>query len=205
MHRGFGLRKLRSAFVPPYRLRWSRQGITERALKTQERDAFLLTLRRLAEQHELLPDRMMITGDFEVSDDIPASGGFGDVRSGTYRGGRVAVKTAKVADRRKLKEIRRVSIDGIFASAWSVLSTIPLQRFYREVTLWGTLSHPNVLELVGVQDDKKKEHLVTVSEWMVHGNIMDYIGTVKKNPANRLELVLDVFVFRTTPSTKIRR
>ena len=71
-------------------------------------------LRRLAEYHTLLPDRMVIKEEFEVSSDIVFSGGFGDVRSGTYKGDRVAVKTARVSEPEKLK-IRKVSIDGVFA------------------------------------------------------------------------------------------
>ena len=67
-----------------------------------------------------------------------------------------------------------------------MVSTNPLQRFYREVILWETLSHPNILKLVGVQEDIGKQQVVTVSEWMTHGNIMDYI---EHNSANRLELV----------------
>ena len=42
------------------------------------------------------------------------------------------------------------------------------------------------MKLIGVQEDLTKRQFVTVSEWMEHGNIMDYI---KKYPANRLELV----------------
>jgi len=55
-----------------------------------------------------------------------------------------------------------------------------------EVILWNFLSHPNVLKLVGVVNDMEQHQLATVSEWMMHGNIMEYI---KKNSTNRLELV----------------
>ena len=41
----------------------------------------------------------------------------------------------------------------------------------------------------------EKGQFATVSEWMEHGNIMDYI---KNNHANRLELVSRVFTFPTT-------
>ena len=69
---------------------------------------------------------------------------------------------------------------------WNAVSTIPLQRFYKEVILWETLTHPNILNLVGVQEDVRQRQFVTVSEWMEHGNITEYI---KKNYANRLDLV----------------
>jgi len=48
------------------------------------------------------------------------------------------------------------------------------------------LSHQNILKLVGVQEDTKKRQFATVSEWMVGGNIMEFI---KGHHANRLELV----------------
>lgn len=65
------------------------------------------------------------------------------------------------------------------------LTIIP-QQFCGEVVLWNTLSHPNVLKFAGVQGDMRKGQFITVSEWMKHGNIVDYI---KHNHVNRLELV----------------
>ena len=56
----------------------------------------------------------MIKGTFEVSDEISAAGGFGDVRSGIYNGELVAVKTARVAARDNIQKIRKVSISDIF-------------------------------------------------------------------------------------------
>ena len=64
--------------------------------------------------------------------------------------------------------------------------TILAQQFCKEVILWNTLSHPNILKLAGVWGDMEKGQFVTVSEWMEHGNIMQYIG---KTHVNRLELV----------------
>ena len=70
------------------------------------------------------------------------------------------------------------------------LCRIPLrpdsQQFCKEAILWNSLSHPNVLKLVGVLGDMEQYQFATVSEWMVHGNIMEYI---RKNDTNRLELV----------------
>ena len=180
------------------RLRRSCQGIMEGNLKSAEKNTFRVTLRRLAELYQLLPDYMVITSGLEVSDKIIASGGFGDVRSGMYMGSAVAVKTAKVAAK-DFQKIRKVWIDNI--SSWGSVSTIPLQRFYKEIILWRTLSHPNVLRLVGVQEDVDKREFTTVSEWMEHGTIMDYIG---KNHANRLELVRD-FTFPVAPPAKMQQ
>ena len=63
---------------------------------------------------------------------------------------------------------------------------VPLQQFCKEVILWSTLSHPHVLKLVGVYGDMEKREFTTVSEWMTHGHIIEYI---KKNAVNRLKLV----------------
>ena len=76
-------------------------------------------LRRLTEYHGRLPDRMMITEHMEVSDQVVASGGFGDVRTGKYMGGFVAVKTAKVTMRDDLNEIKKVIFNRIFAPTWT--------------------------------------------------------------------------------------
>jgi len=82
------------------------------------------------------------------------------------------------------------------------VSTILPQKFHREVVLWSTLSHPNVLGLVGVQEDIGKRQLIAVSELMVHGEIMKYIS---ENRANRLELVRDFAIAHLAASfAKIR-
>jgi len=53
----------------------------------------------------------MIRENIEVSEEILAFGGFGEVREGTYKGDRVAVKTTRVPLVGDLTKIRKVSID----------------------------------------------------------------------------------------------
>jgi serine/threonine protein kinase len=77
---------------------------------------------------------------------------------------------------------------------------ILLQQFCREVILWNTLSHPNILKLAGVQGDIGSGQFITISEWMKHGNVMEYI---KRNHVNRLELVR-YLAFPTLPMLEIR-
>jgi len=83
----------------------------------------------------------------------------------------------------------------------NAISTILSQQFYKGVIQWSMLSHPNVLGLVGAQEDITKRQLVTVSKRMMYGNIMKYIS---ENHANRLELVRD-FALLTASFTKIQR
>jgi len=182
--------------LPPRRLRWFRQGLAEHNLKTTEKQAFFVALRRLATIHGRFPDSMMITDEIKVSGKIVASGGFADVRIGTYKGHFVAVKTMRVAEHDSFLEIRKVSINDIF-----LVILTALQQFCKEVVLWNTLSHPNVLKLIGVQGDMDKGQFITVSEWMVHGNVMEYI---RKNSVNRLELV-GGFIILTAPFIKMRQ
>lgn len=99
-------RELRLPLV--HRLRWSRQGTRECNLNSAEKNAFLVTLRRLAERHELLPDRMRMTENIVVSDEIVAFGGFGDVRPQMYKGRHVAVKTARVPVLKDLQMMRNL-------------------------------------------------------------------------------------------------
>ena len=61
-----------------------------------------------------------------------------------------------------------------------------VQRFCREVILWNSLSHPNILKLTGVLGSIDTFNFSTVSEWMTHDTIMKYTKTAD---ANRLQLV----------------
>ena len=171
--------------LPSRRLRWFRQGITKHNLETAEKQAFLFVLGELAATHGRLPESMMIADEIEVPDEILASGGFADVRTGTYMGHLVAVKTTRVPKQDDLLKIRKVSVRGVLDSL-EYCSDHPSQRFCKEVVLWNTLSHPNILKLTGVQGDMDKGQFVAISEWMASGNIMEYI---QNNHVNRLELV----------------
>ena len=165
-----------------------RQGIVEHTLGSAEKCDFFVLLRRLAQRHGRLPDRMMITEKIEVSEELPSFFG-GSVGLGTYKGHPVVVKTAIFGLSRDLEKIRKVSINDIFVSVRGTIPTTPPQRFCKEVVLWSALSHPNILKLVGVQVDMEERQLATVSEWMGHRTIMEFI---RKNRVNRLELVCDL-------------
>ena len=97
-----------------------RQGITGYNLKPTEKQAFFVTLRRLAERHGQLPDRIMITEEIEISDGTLIFGGYGYVRPGMYKGRLVAVKTMKAEVRDEFLMIKKVSINvGHQGGTWS--------------------------------------------------------------------------------------
>jgi len=52
--------------------------------------------------------------------------------------------------------------------------------------MWKNLSHPNVLNLIGVPDTIEDGRFSMVSEWMDNGNIVEY---VRGNAGNHLKLV----------------
>ena len=52
--------------------------------------------------------------------------------------------------------------------------------------MWKNLSHPNVLDLIGVPDTLEDGRFSMVSVWMANGNIMEY---VRDNAGNHLKLV----------------
>ncbi|KAF9644384.1 kinase-like protein [Thelephora ganbajun] len=143
-------------------------GLAEHKLHASEKQTFFGTLRRLAGKHARLPDSMVITDniDFSSPTQPQTSGGFADIKPGRYKGHTVAVKTLRVAMTDNFEKIRK--------------------QFCKEVVLWNSLSHPNVLKLVGVLGGIEQYPFATVSEWMVHGNIMQYI---RRNATNRLELL----------------
>ena len=88
------------------------QGIAGNTLKAvTEQQAFFVTLRRLAGLRGRLPESMVITEQIEINPKILASGGFADVRSGTYMGHLVAVKTLRVAAQDDLQKTRKASIN----------------------------------------------------------------------------------------------
>ena len=59
------------------------------------------------------------------------------------------------------------------------------QRYYKEVTVWKQLDHPNVMQTLGAGPDIAE--LCVISLWMPEGSLLQYLS---KNPgANRASMV----------------
>ena len=67
--------------------------------------------------------------------------------------------------------------------------------FCKEVITWKALRHQNVLPLLGVT--MKKNQFAMVSEWMINGNVNEFIK--KHINVNRFELV-NLLVSTAEPS-----
>ena len=61
----------------------------------------------------------------------------------------------------------------------------PAQEFCKEFVTWKALNHPNVLTLLGVT--VTEDRFAMVSEWMIYGNINQFVTTHRD--VNRFELV----------------
>ena len=59
-----------------------------------------------------------------------------------------------------------------------------MQGFCKEVITWKTLCHENVLPLLGVTVDGNQ--FAMVSEWMINGNINEYVKMHKDTDHLRL-------------------
>lgn len=100
---------------------------------------------------------------------------------GRYRGQDVAVKTVRICAEDNFDKIKKV--DYLHPN---VLLLITVKQFAREVLVWRSLSHPNVLSFLGVPTIPRFL-LCMVSPWMPHGDVVKY---VKSHPeANRIVLV----------------
>ena len=64
---------------------------------------------------------------------------------------------------------------GVLNFLCVLTTSLVIQRFCREVVTWKTLRHPNVLPLLGVTMTENR--FVMVSEWMINGNINEFVKT----------------------------
>lgn len=69
-----------------------------------------------------------------------------------------------------------------------------VQRFCSEVIIWNSLTHKNILTLLGVLGGISSPKFSTMTDFMSRGNIMRYIGN---NHSNRLQLVTSVLLTLT--------
>jgi len=123
------------------------------------------TLRKLCAAKEIFPKSFRIPSVELRRQDYIAGGGFADVWRGTYKGRSVALKISKLPPTTETRQI-----------------------FFKDAVCWKYLSHPYIVQFLGVEDNPSA--LCLVSEWMENGTVGEYL---QKNPhAERLPLLLDI-------------
>lgn len=133
---------------------------------------------RSADDNDTIPSALFIDSVRMIDADTPVAGGsFADVFRGVYQGRDVAVKRFRVFSstdgRNKLYKVHHLSQSRSDTN-------ISWQRFYRELSMWQALKHPNILALLGVDRDalRAKGTLSMVSPWMMQGTLMAYLGRI---------------------------
>jgi len=132
----------------------------------------------------VLPKSFPIPLPYDPTETPQCYGGFADVWKGRHNGLVVAAKALRVYTTSDLDRIRKVCFPDLDVFVTERVASA-YQRFCKEVMIWKSLDHPNVLPLLGVTMTWNR--FVMVSEWMENGNINSF---VKAHPdTNRLKLV----------------
>ena len=144
----------------------------------------LSTLCKICGYHALLPRSVQISLHYDRTSVPRYQGGFAEVWKAEHNGREVAVKVLKVYATSDLTDVTRVC-SRVFRGTSVGQLTSTTQRFCKEAIGWKALRHENVLPLLGVM--MIANQLAMVSEWMVNGNINEFINVHRD--ANRFKLV----------------
>ena len=144
----------------------------------------MATLCRICGHQALLPRSVQIPLCYDRMDAPLYHGGFAEVWKGEHQRREVAVKVLKIYKTSNLVKITKVGFQSE-SFAWVDRLTRIIQRFCKEVMTWRALRHQNVLSLVGVT--MSNNQFTMVSEWMVNGNINEFVKAHRDE--NRFELV----------------
>ncbi|KAF9645415.1 kinase-like protein [Thelephora ganbajun] len=142
--------------------------LNEDTLAPHVRRKCLRPLYRICGHQVLLPTSLAVPLCYNPTENPMCRGGFADVWKTQYHGREVAAKVLRTSQRSNYERVRK--------------------RFCREVLTWKALRHPNVLPLLGVT--MTQHQFVMVSEWMVKGNINEFVK--EDSNADRLGLLVGV-------------
>ena len=146
-------------------------------------------LQKVRSAQAILPRSYVLSDNVSKCGDIlSASGGFADVWKSFRNGNCVCVKAFRVYTTRNLSVIEQGSQQVVLRVLCAFDDS--RQRLFPEIVIWGRLSHPNVLPVLGVS--LKSSPLCVITEWMMNRNIMDF--TPKHPGVNRLRLVRPISI-----------
>jgi serine/threonine protein kinase len=105
--------------------------------------------------------------------DVPlAAGSFTDIYKANHNGHAVCIKVIRLYETPRVDYVLKVGLN-LTSSRIHVFNSYNLQRLYQETSLWGKLSHPNLLPFYG--QFRFRAQLSLVSPWMKNGDINDYL------------------------------
>ena len=107
-----------------------------------------------------------------------------------YKGRAVAMKMLRLYLTSNLDKCVKVSRKSLYHR--TSRRQLESQKFFQEAVAWRHLRHPNILPLLGINLDPEKRRFALVSEWMVHGNINEFLKMSKG--INRVQLVSEEFI-----------
>ena len=142
-------------------------------------------LRTICGRQSLLPRSVQIAYYHNPLDEPLYRGGYADIWAGEYQDRKVAVKVLRTYTSSDVGKIIRVCHYLTLSSGVMEVLIAATQRFCKEVVMWKTLDHQNVLPLLGARMERR--HFVMISEWMDNGNINEFVKAHRG--VNRFELV----------------
>ncbi|KAG8955091.1 hypothetical protein FRC04_009548 [Tulasnella sp. 424] len=64
-----------------------------------------------------------------------------------------------------------------------------MKRLTKELNIWATIKHPNIVELIGYRLDEKYQSPLLISPLMSNGNVLNYLERFKPGMERRIALV----------------
>ncbi|KAJ4464264.1 kinase-like domain-containing protein [Lentinula lateritia] len=126
--------------------------------------------RRLSKKYQILPSSMILREIEREGQNPVGGGGFADIWRGAVNNQSVCLKVLRLViepDEEVRQRIRR--------------------QFCNEALLWRQLKHPNILPLLGVNEEIFSPSFCLVSPWMANKDIITYL---KANPTHSRHNVL---------------
>ncbi|KAG7090079.1 hypothetical protein E1B28_011696 [Marasmius oreades] len=130
-------------------------------------------LNALVKKYRIFPssffcDNVRRDGDYPLG-----GGGFADIYKGVADNRSVSLKVLRVHTQPDEKKRKKM-----------------VEDFYREALIWTQLSHPNVLQLLGVNTTLFKTDFCLVSPWMVNSDIITFLE--RRPDHDRLRSIRDI-------------
>ncbi|KAJ7239976.1 kinase-like domain-containing protein [Mycena haematopus] len=126
-------------------------------------------IRKLSEKCDKLPSSLFITGVTGREEHPTFAGGFGDIYRATHSRKTVALKHMRHFIQSSDPEIRDIRL-----------------KLCREALVWKDLHHPHILPFLGIDRDTFPAALCSVSPWMEHGTVLNYLQVHGRGDVDKL-------------------